>query len=78
MSVQHYVKSVRILIFSDRYFPVVGLNTEIYSVNLRFPQNTGQKNFKYRPFLCRVMGKFLIKMLFLNPFTSGSFLLKKH
>ena len=32
---RHCVKSVRIRRFSGPYFPVFGLNTEIYGVNLR-------------------------------------------
>ena len=41
----HYVKSLQII--SGPYFPLLGLNTEIYSVNLRvqfeYKENTGQK-----------------------------------
>ena len=32
---QYYVKSVQILFFSGPYFTVFGVNSDIYSVNLR-------------------------------------------
>ena len=40
-SLFHCVKSVRIRSFSGLYFPVFGLNTEIYRINLRI-------QYKYR------------------------------
>ena len=33
-------------VFSGPYFPVFGLNTEIYSVNLRIRENTDQKKLR--------------------------------
>ena len=42
MSVSHCVKSVQIRIFSDPYFSAFGLNTEIYSVNLRIQSQCGK------------------------------------
>ena len=38
----HCVKSVQIRSFSGPYFPVFGLNAEIYSVNLRIPSKCGK------------------------------------
>ena len=35
LTMEHYVKSVRIRSFSGPYFPAFGLNTDFYSVNLR-------------------------------------------
>ena len=38
----HCVKSLQIRSFSGPYFPVFGLNTEIYSVNLRIQSKCGK------------------------------------
>ena len=41
-NIWHCVKSVWIRSFSGPYFPVFGLNTEIYSVNLRIQSECGK------------------------------------
>ena len=38
----HFVKSVRIRNFSGPYFPIFGLNTEIYGVSLRNQSECGK------------------------------------
>ena len=49
----HYVKCVQIRSFFGPYFPVFGLNTEIYYVNLRVQmgENTDRKNSVFGQFL---------------------------
>ena len=42
------VKIVRIWSFSGPYFPVFGLNTEIYSVNLRIQSECGKEKLQKR------------------------------
>ena len=44
-----YVKNVRIRSFSGPYFPSFGLNTEIYSVNLRIQSNMGKIQARKTP-----------------------------
>ena len=52
----HCVKSVQIWSFSGPYFPVFGLNTEIYSINLRmrskYRKIRSRKNSVFGHFSC--------------------------
>ena len=49
---QHCLKSVQIRSFSDPYFPVFGLNTDIYGVNLgNFSPNLGKYGLEKTPYL---------------------------
>ena len=45
----HYIKRVRIRGFSGLYFPVFGLNMEIYSVNLHIQPEYGKMWIKTTP-----------------------------
>ena len=47
----HCVKSVQMRNFSGPYFPVIGLNTEIYSVNLLTKSETGKYGPEKTPYL---------------------------
>ena len=51
-------------VFSDSYFPAIGLNTEIYSVKLRIQSECGKirtrKNSVFWHFLCIVHRKFCL------------------
>ena len=61
----YQLKSVRIWSFSDPFFPAIGVNTEIYSVNHRFQseyeKKRDQKNFEYGHFLCSVIDQKILK-----------------
>ena len=50
----HCVKSVQIRCFSGPYFPVFGLNTEIYLFSVQMWENTDQKNSVFGQFLHNV------------------------
>ena len=45
----HYVKNFRIQSFSGPHFPVFGLNTEIYEVNLRIQYSRGKIRTRKTP-----------------------------
>ena len=47
----HCVKSVQVRVISGPYFPVFGLNTEIYYVNSVFSPNTGNYGPKITQYL---------------------------
>ena len=48
---KHCVKSVQIRSFSGPYFPVLELNTEIYTVNLRIQSKCGKIQTRKTPYL---------------------------
>ena len=47
METMHFVKSVQIRSFSGSYFPLLGLNTEIYGVNIRIKSKYGSEKTPY-------------------------------
>ena len=47
----HYVKSVQIRSFSGPYFPVLELNTEIYSINHIIQSEYGKIRTRKTPYL---------------------------
>ena len=55
----HWVKSVQIRSFYGLYFPVFGLNMEIYSVNLLFSLNTGKYGSEKTPYLGTIHAVFI-------------------
>ena len=46
METTHFVKSVQIRSFSGSYFPLLGLNTEIYGVNIRIKSKYGKMRIR--------------------------------
>ena len=61
-------KSVRIWSFSGRYFPVFGLNSEIYFVNFKSPysprmrEDTDQKSSKYIHFITQCFSLSIVSL----------------
>ena len=47
----HCVKSVQIWSFSGPYFPVFGMNTKIYGINLRIQSKYGKIRTRETPYL---------------------------
>ena len=66
----HYVKSVQIWSFSGPYFPVVGLNAENYSSNLRiqseFRKIRTRKNYLFGQFQRSASQKLRIGRIFVS------------
>ena len=54
----HFVKSVQMQSFSFPYFPVFGLNTDIYSVNTQYISLFSPNAGKYGPEKLRIWTSF--------------------